>query len=770
MSRMTGPTCAAPDIKLNCMSLGLVAIGMAFLFCLVSVAVEPRFYFHGDNQIEYYPYFSDIAHRLISGQPWFFSLATFNDGNYVIEMQYGVFNPVSLLICMLFNALSNYLLISYAQATIYSALLFAGTFYLGRSYGLRTLTSLVLATFVVADNNFHYLYLSAWSPAAAGAVWFVWGWAAFKRLNADDFGSYLLAVLAGFLVFSCGYPHPILAFSGVCCAIFAARFLESRDMKVVPTSSWIVALAFLAGAGLALPIFLPGFLSASVTDRVELVRPGVWSLVNIMTPTLGNILNVSNPAYTGGLFMGGRPIPIASFYSAWFVLPLLPFLVPGLRAAVTRHKDLAITLAGLSLALMLPEKLFVLRYPARFLMFFHVAVTLLALFAFERIEWTQTSRESTNVIAASVGLLLLSVGAGFVSDSPGIFAQNIPGYVLYIMLAAELVLLALNRSRYLLLAIWAGGILFFVQTHLTHPGPIMRDWGEQSSASGEIPGLLDRDFKGYDLFVADTVHMDDEDPAAHRENHLGDTSIYRGVPAINGDSSVGNKAFNRAFCTGSNTQIITAEKLSTIHPDDFRSGADESVNLTFATPCSGTGRFFARESVTGAGFAGLMKVRHVFVQHEYLDLMKKSAGDFRLMLPGRYADEYESTLASLDLPGTVSWVSSGLAVRDVPEHLLSSTDEWEDIANGLSAGRIVFARMAWPGYRVDLDGQDIPVSALGGFLLSAEIPAGALGRLHVSFTPPGFWPGMAAGGLVFVLASAGAFLMRWKEHSSLHHH
>ncbi|WP_040816331.1 hypothetical protein [Nocardia concava] len=59
-------------------------------------------------------------------------------------------------------------------------------------------------------------------------------------------------------------------------------------------------------------------------------------------------------------------------------------------------------------------------------------------------------------------------------------------------------------------------------------------------------------------------------------------------------------------------------------------------------------------------------------------------------------------------------------------------------------GQIVFARLAWPGYRVTLDGHDLGFHTISGTFLAVDIPPGTEnGELIVSWRPPGWKIGIA---------------------------
>ncbi|MDX5312232.1 MAG: hypothetical protein LPK23_12785, partial [Rhodococcus sp. (in: high G+C Gram-positive bacteria)] len=68
-----------------------------------------------------------------------------------------------------------------------------------------------------------------------------------------------------------------------------------------------------------------------------------------------------------------------------------------------------------------------------------------------------------------------------------------------------------------------------------------------------------------------------------------------------------------------------------------------------------------------------------------------------------------------------------------------------DSADG---GRVVFARLNWPGYAVTLDGRPLDPRSVDEMFLAVDIPAGTdAGELVVSWTPPGQGAGFAGLGL-----------------------
>jgi hypothetical protein len=85
--------------------------------------------------------------------------------------------------------------------------------------------------------------------------------------------------------------------------------------------------------------------------------------------------------------------------------------------------------------------------------------------------------------------------------------------------------------------------------------------------------------------------------------------------------------------------------------------------------------------------------------------------------------------------GQIVWTSEGTGLSLVSEssrEIVFRVDRMSDVA-----GRVVFSRLAWPGY--DADGASIG-APLRGYLLEADIPADSVGDIvTLRFDPPG-WP------------------------------
>jgi hypothetical protein len=114
----------------------------------------------------------------------------------------------------------------------------------------------------------------------------------------------------------------------------------------------------------------------------------------------------------GGYKLTGTPI----FSLAWFLVPLLPFI--RWRRLEWRPELIALAaVAGVSLlATQGPEELYMVRWPFRWIPYFHIAVAVLFLAIASKAGFAQAS---PGRIFAALLLVVLSAVASLQADPPG---------------------------------------------------------------------------------------------------------------------------------------------------------------------------------------------------------------------------------------------------------------------------------------------------------------------------------------------------------------
>lgn len=118
-------------------------------------------------------------------------------------------------------------------------------------------------------------------------------------------------------------------------------------------------------------------------------------------------------------------------------------------------------------------------------------------------------------------------------------------------------------------------------------------------------------------------------------------------------------------------------------------------------------------------------------------------------------------------PGGLIWALPGTDAREISR---SDTEVQVAVDRVAAAGgKIVFSRLAWPGYAVD--GGELSASS-DGYLLTVDVPATAAGTvITVKFTPPGWGIGvplwaLAVGGMVVWSMASAVYALRRRRRAT----
>jgi hypothetical protein len=110
----------------------------------------------------------------------------------------------------------------------------------------------------------------------------------------------------------------------------------------------------------------------------------------------------------------------------------------------------------------------------------------------------------------------------------------------------------------------------------------------------------------------------------------------------------------------------------------------------------------------------------------------------------------------ITLPGTLSWHPQGMQVATAEP--MRHQHESLSISKNSDGGRLIFARLFWPGYRASLNNKPLEVVAHRGFLVAIDLPANATGQLKIWFRPPALRLGLALAGIGLMLITLYLFI------------
>jgi hypothetical protein len=279
-----------------------------------------------------------------------------------------------------------------------------------------------------------------------------------------------------------------------------------------------------------------------------------------------------------------------------------------------------------------------------------------------------------------------------------------------------------------------------------HPMARGSDWGFPNDL-GTVPALSQRDYTLWYGSIAPLAHPDQlPSPAPgaagyYAEFHPSSMGLLAGDRSVNGYSPLGDRFLQAHVPLGDQGNF------------DLPGGAD---------------KFTAVDPATGLTWLELLRVDQIVADlgPRDADLQATLDSTWRRVSQGRYTATYRR--APYDLPGLVSYASPGMRVGAQEPCRRQNSHECVDVtAGGGQGGRVVFARLWFPGYTATFDGKPIDVVRHDGALVEVDLPPGASGRLVLSYRSPGFVPlALLAGAVILGLAVAQVVLRRRRSPES----
>lgn len=667
----------------------------------INVWLNPGAFYIDDMQAQYVPALMSIAETMrVEHSIPVLTLHNWYGGNLISEYQYALYNPISLLLIYCMPFLGGLAAAAALLGISYTAIASGGVYLLARCFGVSRAFAYI-AVFALATNNYvFYWFSSTWLPGLVSLAFLVWAMA-FALTAHQGRLQFLACVVSVWLVATAGYPYAVAVLCLFVLILSIVRVFHKEWSTAFPAMLALV-LGILAAAPAILPLFAVGAFSA---------RPeGVYNN-GFLVPSLNDVISFANPAYRGHMLAwGGYQIVLTPiFYMGWFVLPMLALL--SVRLLRGSNAILLLVLAVVTLVLSLgPEQVGPMRFSFRMVPYFHIFTIILALLLFSDIGSQVSPRRSFLLYA---GLMFLSLIMPLQSDPR--HWRLVLGWWAVLSVYGYLVFFRFRLSSRALSVLTISMILaIFIATRIETPkNTNVADWGFFSKPRTEIdltsvPGSYAVHLTGGGNFW---------DSARFDEMLFGQMGMILGQPTINGYSPIGHRVLADQFCISVNGLICPriVDKL------------------------------LQREDGAGVPFAELMRVDSIIVERGgYLDHVQQlDLGRFRLSEERQRSVKYRQELPNAGLPGSVSWPVAGMkmAASGVPtaEHeSIQITDRRE------GATRIIFARTWWPGYHATFNGQDVPVEAYSGFLVSVVLPDDrSSGKLSLAYVPAGHSMGWA---------------------------
>ncbi|MBB5953614.1 hypothetical protein FHS29_000184 [Saccharothrix tamanrassetensis] len=671
----------------------LVALGVCAAVVLIAQIPFLRnrlFYVWDDSAVQFLPTWHHLGDRLLDGDwPPLLDLDSWMGGNIAAEALFGIWNPVNLANYVLVSQFDDLAVAAVVVKSEFLALLALGAYLLCREYGAGRGPAAAIAIALPFSGFTLYYDAATWAAGLMAFTWLPFTWWAARRA-ARGAGSPLWAFLFGALAVTTGNPYGLL---GVC-VVMTALLVESwlkRDRGA------LVRLFVVGGlVALLVPlVYLPLLGSSAVT-----VRAGQgFASDGVLMPRLSELLNMSVISHQPMIKGFGHSIRMLtpSVFFAWFVVPLLPWLHWGRIRARWRPLTGAFVVAALYLLLALgPSNLWMFRFPLR-----HLEVVYLAfgvLFAVLLTGGPRMDHVRQRLAFTAVALLLpayLAFAAGSWQWRHHLIALALSA------VGTSLVLWLARRGRavgmYGVLVVGVAAGLFAQTSWFPFNGDVAVHHYSRS-----IP----------ELKAQTPPHKGTTFPVG--------TALPGNVGLVAGLSSVGSY-------TGMSFRDFSAAVCMVYH----------------GGTCAGSfDRIFAPTTLDGRALVDLIRVESVVVENAIRPDVQPPPG-WRVSF--RSAQE---TVLSREQPlpwpgGRLSHATAGVRVSED----VAPDDRDESVRftkpRG-QAGALAFARLAWPGYRAELDGRELTTRQGPAGLLVVDLPADVdSGRLTLRWTPPGLPLGSA---------------------------
>ncbi len=674
------------------------------------------FYFWDDSAAAFLPTWYAVGQELWSGTWPTMRPDFWMGGNWAAEAQFGLWNPVNLVMMMAVAKLPDLAVSAFIVKAFWQVMLAMGGYLLAREYGANPWPAAAVAVALPFAGFTLYFDASMWIAGLIATVWTAWFWWAARRVLNGRLNPFI-GFIFGYLLITNGNPYGALSAVIVLMGL-ALEALLHRQFRAL----WkLVLMGGLVGCT-ALVAYLPLLLTAEVGWRTAkgIVNDGDLAINSLM------LMGTSTSTMLPDLFVWrvyGSSVPVA--YSAWFLLPILPWL--NWSASRTKARQMAGLwwVLGVYLVLALgPSQIWMFRWPVRLLEY-----VWLASFVIVAVVWSQGVRTDAwklraagSVVIAFAGALIAFLMAHDVAE------RHLVGLIVQVALIGVMIVFALKAERLLPGLFIAGTLATLVLQIIWMPystdGTLWQFRLPSSAAAaadyrGRVQGPL--------LQVAQI-----DVTATQVREEAGGWLLFGSMPGAFGVESttsytgLGFDVFAGALCIS-------------------YAGATcpEAFNVAFgALPDAG-----------GARFVDATKMNTVLVENRLVPGVAQFEPP-----PGWRLAETNEWVAVFVRDSPLPWPDSRLSVADgvsVAAASSSDTSEILRVSTGSSGGSLTFARLAWPGYTATVNGEETPIITNSAGLLRVDLPAELSDAVvSIEFTAPGY--GVAVPVLLMAILAAAA--------------
>jgi len=699
---------------------GLVATAIGVVGA-IAAAIRPRFFYVGDNPESFIPLWHHFGQNLLAGQWLPMEASGWMGGNYAGEAAYALWNPLLLLAYVVVGLTTDIAVGAAIVMVVMLAGLGAGTYLLARSYGADKLPS-ALAGLAIPFSGFTLFYEAAgWPAGLAAFVGVTWFWVSVRKVMTGGW-PWISIWVAGYLAVTTGNPYALL---GILVVLLGA-FVELCVARRWRDAAHLVVSGALVGAVASL-VFLPLLGVQPVTVRQELA--GVHN-DTFLVPDLGDIAGASTFSYLPSITNWGGALveSLPSTYLAWFALPLLPWVRwRALWARLKPSPSILVSGAVFALVILGPSNLWLFRWPLRLIEYAYLVVLVVLALALSAGLATSSRR------ARVIGTAAIAVAGTYLAVASTPTGWRMHGLALLITSALLVTCYAVWRRRginaAILVALASTALVAVLHASLYPRGqsPIVLP---DSAADVEASSA---EYVGTVLQLANQGRVEAE-TTNRGEILFGNLNLLVPAEVINRYSGISNRAFSETLCI------------------DYKGQTCEDAYE----------RLWRSVPRMQGDLVDALRVNTLVVHRDsYPEVTAAGPPD-----GWREADASTSRVVwvrevPLEENGRVSGTSAGVEATS-----MHSGEMAEEVrVRATQAGWITFARLAWPGYEVAIDGEPAVANASSSGLLQVAVPPGEH-TVQLSYSVPGLqagWIATALAGLLALVQSLVLFLRNSRQ-------
>ncbi len=681
----TVPRRVVPDwiVALGILVVGAIGYAIPYL-------QNRYFYYVGDGPEGYLPLWHEFGEHLRAGQWPTMEPSSWFAGQYAAESATAMWNPVALLSYLVVTSFDDLAAAAAVVEVGYLSLLAVAVFLLARAYGARQVPAIAVGLAVPAAGFTMYYEAAGWPGGLMAFTWITWFWWSALRYSRGTLPP-VVPFLLGLMAMTTGNPYAAL---GAIIVLFGitVELLVGREFRRL---GHLVVTGVCVGAAGAL-VFLPlvGTLEVSARQELAMIANDMF-----MVPDLGDLAASSSPTYLPSIvnWNGAVLESLPSTYFAWFVVPLLPWLRWGsLRPRLRSLTSLGAIILAYGVLVLGPSNVWLFRWPIRLVEYLYLGLAVLFAVLLSAGLTTERFKERALVTGGLVG-----VGA-YLS-----FANRPEFYRMHLLASAAVLVLVLGAvlayrhrgwpAMGAVLVIGTIGVLTYQTGRIPTPlPPGATGYEPPRSVSRLEAGTADYLPPVLQLAAQSGVRTQDSDDG---EILFGNLTRGTGQEWLNRYSGIGFAEFTAALCM------------------DYK-GAVGQV-------CPGSEayrRLWRPYPGTDIELVDALRVQTLVMQNSLLPAeSRRTPPDGWRVLDRDDVHTVWVRDQPIDIPGRVSWTSSGVEVLGSDDAAQREQVRYRADGDG---GELLFARLAWPGYTATVDGRPVDIQTDHAGLIRLDVPAG----------------------------------------------